>query len=321
MAYKQYENAAELRHLQLVSTRILGEFDAICQKLNIPYFVYGGTAIGTVRHKGFIPWDDDVDIALFREDYERFMAEAPAVMSGEYELISGRNEPFFPACNANFSLRNTLCVPDEFDACPFQYPIGIGLFALDKPRTNPRAYRAQKRACWFWARLAFLRATPRPHLSLAAPYKQLARALCYIAYGVMKLCCVSPLWIHKQWEKAATSGAHENTDIYCDFMDRDPMAWACTRNEAYPAHRAPFESITVNLPKEYDTMLRRGFGDYMQLPPLDDRKNHHPSKLNFGPYTADSVVVDVAADGESTAARSDGEGAPAASSTTETTTH
>nr|WP_276790279.1 LicD family protein [Fannyhessea vaginae] len=283
MSYKQYE-PHELRQLQLISTMILGEFDRICQKLNIDYYVYGGTAIGTVRHKGFVPWDDDVDIALFREDYERFMREAPQEMGEAYELVSGRTDPFFPACNANFSLKNTFCVPEEFAHCPFQYPIGIGLFAMDKPSNDPRTLERQRRMTWFFARLAFLRATPAPHVQLSQPLKGLVLVACYLAHWAMKIFHVSPRWIHARWEHYARLAEHEQGETYVDFMDRDPHAWAVTRAEAYPAIRAPFETITVNLPKAYDVMLRRGFGDYMQLPPENDRKNHYPSRLDFGPY-------------------------------------
>lgn len=284
MSYKHYDDPEVLRHLQLVSTQILGEFDRICQKLHINYYAYGGTAIGAVRHKGFIPWDDDVDIALLREDYERFMREAPAEMKDNYELISGRTEPFFPACNANFSLKHTACVPEEFDACPFQYPIGIGLFALDKPSTNPRIFARQKRLTWLFARLAFLRATPCPHIGEHVPLRSLALLACRVCHGLMQFFHVSPAWIHAEWERAARLAEHEPTDTYVDFMDRDPYLWATTPQEAYPPLRVPFENITINLPKGYDAMLRRGFGDYMQLPPVDDRKNHYPSRLDFGSY-------------------------------------
>ena len=78
--YKQYENPEELRNIQLVQVDILREMDRVCQKLNIPYFLTGGTAIGAVRHGGFIPWDDDIDVVLLRDDYERFLAEAPGGM-------------------------------------------------------------------------------------------------------------------------------------------------------------------------------------------------------------------------------------------------
>lgn len=97
MAYKEYENPEELRHVQRVSTRILGELDRVCRKLDIPYVVYGGTAIGAVRHKGFIPWDDDVDVCMARPDYERFLREAPSELGEEYAIANTRTNPEFPS--------------------------------------------------------------------------------------------------------------------------------------------------------------------------------------------------------------------------------
>ena len=71
MAFKEYENPDELKKLQSLTTDILGEFDRVCRKLDIPYFIYAGTAIGAVRHGGFIPWDDDIDVGMFRDDYDQ----------------------------------------------------------------------------------------------------------------------------------------------------------------------------------------------------------------------------------------------------------
>ena len=76
--YKQYENPEELRNIQLVQVDILREMDRVCQKLNIPYFLTGGTAIGAVRHGGFIPWDDDIDVVLLRMIMSVFLRKRPA---------------------------------------------------------------------------------------------------------------------------------------------------------------------------------------------------------------------------------------------------
>ena len=137
LIYKEYQ-PEELQKLQRVSVLILKELDRVCKELDIPYFLYSGTAIGALRHQGFIPWDDDIDIGFFREDYERLLSEAPKILGDDFEFTNGRKNPYFPACNSNLSLKGTLCVPEEFDACPFQYPIGIGLFAFDKISNNPR---------------------------------------------------------------------------------------------------------------------------------------------------------------------------------------
>ena len=88
--YKTYENPDELRKIQILSTLLMDELDRVCTELGISYQAYGGTAIGAVRHKGFIPWDDDVDISMFREDYEIFLEKAPARLRPDFCIQNGR---------------------------------------------------------------------------------------------------------------------------------------------------------------------------------------------------------------------------------------
>lgn len=283
MSYRQYE-PEELRKLQRVSTIILQEFDRVCTELEIPYYACAGTALGSVRHGGFIPWDDDIDVSMLRSDFERFMCEAPAVLGDSFEIVSGRNEPFFPACNANLALKGTLCVPEEFDACAFRYPIGIGIYPMDRVSSNQKVLNRQMRGTWFWARISFLRATPRPHLFIHGWKRTLVSVACHIAYWGMRILHVSPTWIHKNWEKAATLAKDENTDLFVDFTDMHPLDWSITREEMFPLKRAPFENIEINLPNEVDVILTRGYGNYMKLPPEEDRKNHYPSVLDFGRF-------------------------------------
>ena len=284
MSFTEYEDKDELRKLQLVTTMVLGEFDRVCKQLSIPYFIYGGTAIGAVRHGGFIPWDDDIDVAMFRSDYERFMAEAPAVLGDDYGLVDYKTECDYPACDANLVLKGTLCVPEEFDKCKFQYPIGIGVYAFDKLSDNPRLRKRQLSATWFWARLAFLCGTPCPHLSLEGWKRGFVLSLCYLGHGLLKVFHISPTWIHSKWEKAATAASDEPDGLFVDFTDRSPIDWGVHKEEVFPLKEIAFEDLTVSIPRQYDAILRRGYGDYMQLPAEDNRKNHHPSKLDFGRF-------------------------------------
>ena len=136
--FKTYENPDELRRIQILSTLLMDELDRVCTELGISYQAYGGTAIGAVRHKGFIPWDDDVDISMFREDYEIFLEKAPALLRPDFCIQNGRKDNFFPAVNTNLSLKGTVCVPDEFMTCPFTYAISIGIFPFDKFPADPK---------------------------------------------------------------------------------------------------------------------------------------------------------------------------------------
>lgn len=282
MTYKEYENPEELRKLQKVSTEILEEFDRVCTVLDIPYFIYAGTAIGAVRHGGFIPWDDDIDVGLLREDYNRFLAEAPGVVGDRFEVVSSHTERHFPACNANLSLRGTLCVPEEFEQCPYQYPIGIGIYAFDRLVDDPVLYKRQSRRTWLWGRLVFLRATSHPYLALRGPARGLALAACWIAHWLMRIAHVSPQWIYRKWEQAATLYNDADTAMVAEFTDRNPLSCSASLSELFPTKPIGFEWLEVQIEPGFDAMLTRMYGDYMELPPVEDRKNHLPSKLDFG---------------------------------------
>ena len=101
-----------LERVHVLLTRILAEFDRVFRELGTPYVVYGGTAIGAVRHKGFIPWDDDVDVLMTRPDYERFLAQAPALLGREFALDNTRTVPEFPFMFTKMVLKDTLLVPE-----------------------------------------------------------------------------------------------------------------------------------------------------------------------------------------------------------------
>ena len=83
----------DLRRLQLVQLELLDELDRVCRKNGIPYMLDGGTMIGAVRHKGFIPWDDDIDVAMLREDYERLKGVQSDFDSGKCFFQDDSTDP------------------------------------------------------------------------------------------------------------------------------------------------------------------------------------------------------------------------------------
>ena len=88
--------AYDIRPLQLRILRILDAVDTTCREHGLRYYLWAGTMIGAIRHKGFIPWDDDLDIAMPRPDYERLIAHAEEWLPKPFEMVCGENDPLYP---------------------------------------------------------------------------------------------------------------------------------------------------------------------------------------------------------------------------------
>lgn len=279
----------QLERVHVLLTRMLAELDRVCTELDIPYVVYGGTAIGAVRHKGFIPWDDDVDVLMTRPDYERFLAEAPAVLGGQYRLDNTRTVPEFPFMFTKLVLRGTLFIPEFARDSAYRMPLSADILPVDNVPDNPLAFRLMSARTWLWGRLLFLQGTPRPYLVDAGTLQRvLVHGASGLAHQVLRLLGVTPRSLQRRWERAARRYDGRRTAAMADFSMRDPQNWIVTHDELYPARRVPFEDITVALARQYDVLLRRGYGDYMTPPPLAKRRNHVSCIVDLGPYADES---------------------------------
>lgn len=285
MSFDQYENLEDLKQVQLLCTQILGELDRVCRKLNIHYVVYGGTAIGAVRHHGFIPWDDDVDVCMARNDYEKFLKEAPKEIGHEYLIANSRTEPYFPCTFSYMGLSETSFVPEFYKECEYKKPLSIDVFPLDRVPDNRRSYKRQALKTWFWGRLAYLRATSTPYLSFGGIKRGIVLICCRIVHALLVKLRIDMRFIQGKWDLAAQQfDGNSELTMFADYCDADPLRWSISERHLFDTIDVPFESITVQIPRAYDEILTRGYGDYMTLPPVDQRKNHKPFLLDFGPY-------------------------------------
>lgn len=284
MKFTEYEDPEELHHVQELLLMLIKELNRICDALHIQVFAYGGTAIGAVRHKGFIPWDDDADFGLLRKDYERFLSEAPALLGDQFEIVNNRINEDYPSNISILALKETYSVPDTFKKCKFQYPIRIDIFAFDNRISDEKLFRKQCRSAIIWGRLTFLRGTPRPYIAFNGLKEAIALAGCKIVHGLMILFNVSQRHICNKWEAIATKYNDAASDTVVDFSDMYPEKWQISYSELFPLKKMKFEDTSVFVPNDYDAVLKREYGNYMEIPPVEERKNHHPARLDFGSY-------------------------------------
>lgn len=138
----------ERLHKELYST--LAEIIRICEVCGIPYFIQGGSAIGALYNKGIVPWDDDIDVGMTRENYERFLREAPAHLSPEYFLEWFGTEANTPFYFAKIKRNNTLFVEEIWRNMDIHHGIFVDIFPYDRIPDNPLLEKLHRFAAKFW---------------------------------------------------------------------------------------------------------------------------------------------------------------------------
>ncbi|GAB6394912.1 MAG: phosphorylcholine transferase LicD [Bacteroidales bacterium] len=131
-----------LRQAQLVLLRMFKIIDYLCRKHDIPYWMCSGTLLGAVRHKGFIPWDDDLDISMMREDYERFVQVAVAELPADMMLQTRETDPHYHylplPCKVRDRKSYTLCPAQEDEES--EKGLFIDVFPVDRFHSNPLVF-------------------------------------------------------------------------------------------------------------------------------------------------------------------------------------
>lgn len=128
----------ELERLKKTEMEVLAAFIEICEKHDLPYFLNGGTAIGAVRHQGFIPWDDDMDVGMLRDDYEKFLQVAPKEMEGKFELMNAEINKDCPGYTMRMCKVGTKHITDEHSKYPTTFGIRIDIFPYDNVPEDPK---------------------------------------------------------------------------------------------------------------------------------------------------------------------------------------
>lgn len=279
--FKEYDPAT-LRKLQMTQLEILKDFIALCRKYDLDYFMLGGSGIGTIRHQGFIPWDDDVDVAMPRRHYEVLLKAVEEEMGDRYEILTPLKDERY-ACNVtHMQKKGTRFVPENSRNLKCELGISIDIFPLDHVPEDRNKRRSQLKRVWFLSKLLYLCGTPEPLIPLEGVKKTAASWICRMTHYGLKLLRVSPKRIYERLEKEETRYNHERCRYLCPLEVTMADHAYISKQEMYPLQRMRFEGVEVLMPNQYDTYLKRLFGDYMTLPPQEKRVNHCPYMLDFG---------------------------------------
>lgn len=256
--------------IKIVSLDILQQVHDFCVKYDIKYSLACGTLLGAVRHKGFIPWDDDIDIIMLRPEYDKFIKLFNEQSDSTYSAVSYETDKQFRYAFAK--IVNNSTVKDELGYD--KYGIGIDLFPIDKlPNDKKIACRLLKfhKLYWNLFMLKNMKWNNRRSL-LKNLYLIVSKViLFFIPYSV----------INKIAHKSATKYDH----LRDNYMLGALLDGIVMPKEIFNSTiLLPFEQNQYYCLKEYDRYLSSLYGDYMQLPPEENRVTHHSFKSYWKDY-------------------------------------
>lgn len=283
--YSAYDEAT-LSKLHRVQTMMLRDFNKICSDNGIEYFASFGTAIGAIRHGGFIPWDDDIDLCMRRRDYDRLREVINQQYREKYELVDAESQEHYPMINGHLILKGTVFVDEAFKDLDCTLGIFLDIFPYDNLSDNDEEFKKQAFSAWWNNKLMIIRELPHPVITVKGLKGSFIKAAVMIAHHCLRIAGVSNQKLYEKSKRASTQYNDRETARIGFLCDTNRFANQMTLANMYPLRKLPFEDTYIWVPNDIDEQLRAYYGDYMKLPPMDDRKNHYPAKLDFGPYSA-----------------------------------
>lgn len=254
------EQLAELKKAEM---EILCAFIDVCKKLNLTYYVVGGTLIGAIRHQGFIPWDDDIDVAMPREDYEIFMEKAKSILP---EYLFAQNiytDEAYVQCFGKLRNSNTTFIESSAGRLKINHGTYIDIFPIDYFPENPKDQKRILRKRKFYDR----RVAATFNIGHPQTVKRLLiSTLCILRFPSLKAVLKNRDKMYKAVPKSSLLTIYGGADVEKKVA---PVEWF---GDGVPVM---FEGIEVTAPIEYHRWLSQRYGDYMQLPPEEKRVAHH----------------------------------------------
>ena len=265
--------ADNLRRLQLMELKILIELDRICRKYHIHYIIDAGTLLGAVRHGGFIPWDDDIDVRMLRQEYERFCLACEEELGREFFLQTYKSDPGYRWGFARILLRGTRFERDDQRPLRSRTGIFIDIFPCDR-------YSERGILRWILQRISWL---IRKGLYSEVGVVQAKTPLSRFGFRLLNLL-----------PKKCFYALYEDLIEFCRHIKSDQVrcyAWSEPAEEAGFARRwltetknMKFETLTVRAPKDTHGFLVRSFGEDYMIPPAEAERvqRHRASFIDFG---------------------------------------
>lgn len=259
-----------LAQVKKIGLEGLLELHRVCEEFNLAYYLAYGTLIGAARHQGFIPWDDDIDIWMPRADYTRLLELSKSELlfnSWELQAFSTNKKYMFPWMK--LTNLDTIVIPSRFNN-GFEYGISIDIFPLDGVNGDNEEACSEKRR---ELRNKFVEILKKTRVLVDIEHNTMVRMIekIYSRTVGKKYNYIKEI---SQLEKEMIN---ENKTRFCTCVyDFYGAVWET--NDFDTPIKIKFEGYDFNVPKNYDSVLRVIYGDYMELPPVEKQVIPHTYK-------------------------------------------
>ncbi len=265
-----------MKQLKEKELELLKYFIDICDKYDLMYYMVEGSCLGAVRHNGFIPWDDDIDVGMPRQDYDKFLAIAQKNLPEHIFVQTHKTDKNSPMTFAKLRNSNTTFIEKSIKDLDINHGIYIDIFPLDG-FTNKRLHRY----IFFIKKL--LLSLRISYTYYADPNKKRKITIKYIVKRILK-------FIAKILYPSLSDAINKKDKLF-QLYSIEQSGLIANHNSPWEQREivpkeffgdgafGQFEGLKVRLPANYHSYLSSTYGDYMQLPPEEERYGHHFSTV------------------------------------------